>query len=621
MGKDGRPISIEDAFSLYDVDGNGFISPGEFRQAIKNAGLQMTDIEIEICMRHADANGDGKISLQEFKDAITPPDEKEQLPEGWKRLTTRDGKNNTYYFHAATGTSSWTVPDENTAPKVAKPKKKAKKKKPVSNLPPGWTECLTTDGTNTKYYFHAETKQSSWTLPGADAKAADAKAAAAAVPAEEEGLADGWAECEDEKGNTYFYHAETKKSSWTKPESKTGTTAAQPQSKTAEEKSVKFEADTGLPEGWTELKTQDGKNITYYFHAASGKSSWTKPGGAAAAAQPKPGDLAPGWREVRTTDGTNKVYYYNDKTGKSSWTKPKKVKLVPFAEDRVRAVFCKMDIDQDGHLEEHEIKNLVGKSGLSSSQQLVLTLHTDHDGDGDGQLSPDEFVAMFRKKWTEDQAQAIEWLGWFEAMVGSWGAKAKAWHTELPVKLFNLIDADDSGDITQAELIHLMEDSGIPDFKAIIADIKNGCDEDGDGKINLQEFTNMFEAKFKKDIHSAEATLLWFEGLTGEMANKKPRTAGPPWLARVVHWFNIVDINLDGILQTSEINELMRFSGVPIKEATDLFMEDIRPNADGEITMTEVTALFIRKFAEDEENGEGLLWWFEDMAAKMQMYS
>lgn len=62
--------SVDQAFHLLDRDTNGTLDKAEFTQAVKRLGLGLTPKQIEECVEQIDTNGDGLISLSEFKQAL-----------------------------------------------------------------------------------------------------------------------------------------------------------------------------------------------------------------------------------------------------------------------------------------------------------------------------------------------------------------------------------------------------------------------------------------------------------------------------------------------------------------------------------------------------------------------
>ena len=54
-------------FAEIDEDKSGFIEPAELQQAFAKLGKPKTQKEIKIAVETLDANGDGMISLDEFK--------------------------------------------------------------------------------------------------------------------------------------------------------------------------------------------------------------------------------------------------------------------------------------------------------------------------------------------------------------------------------------------------------------------------------------------------------------------------------------------------------------------------------------------------------------------------
>lgn len=57
-------LNMEEAFKVFDKDGNGFISEAELRNVMVNLGEKLTDEEVENMIREADVDGDGQINYQ-----------------------------------------------------------------------------------------------------------------------------------------------------------------------------------------------------------------------------------------------------------------------------------------------------------------------------------------------------------------------------------------------------------------------------------------------------------------------------------------------------------------------------------------------------------------------------
>ncbi|KAI8988919.1 calmodulin [Pilobolus umbonatus] len=57
---------IEEAFKVFDKDGNGHISAAELRHVMTSLGEKLTEEEVDEMIREADVDGDGQIDYQEF---------------------------------------------------------------------------------------------------------------------------------------------------------------------------------------------------------------------------------------------------------------------------------------------------------------------------------------------------------------------------------------------------------------------------------------------------------------------------------------------------------------------------------------------------------------------------
>jgi mRNA-degrading endonuclease HigB of HigAB toxin-antitoxin module len=150
-------------------------------------------------------------------------------------------------------------------------------------------------------------------------------------------LLEGWIEKTTADGKPYYYHAETKKTQWNKPENikKESSKVEEDKKKDEDEEDNKKdkneaykkedENDDSLPQGWVEKTTNDGKK--YYYHAETKKTQWNKPENIkkeSSKDDENDDSLPEGWVEKTTNDG--RKYYYHTETKKAQWNKPEKEK-------------------------------------------------------------------------------------------------------------------------------------------------------------------------------------------------------------------------------------------------------------------------------------------------------
>ena len=56
----------QEAFSIFDKDGNGFLDAVEMKRVLNKIGEELTDVEIEDQLRHYDIDGDFQMMASEF---------------------------------------------------------------------------------------------------------------------------------------------------------------------------------------------------------------------------------------------------------------------------------------------------------------------------------------------------------------------------------------------------------------------------------------------------------------------------------------------------------------------------------------------------------------------------
>ncbi|KAK9315713.1 hypothetical protein V1522DRAFT_409271 [Lipomyces starkeyi] len=57
---------IKEAFRVFDRDNNGYISATELRHVMTSIGERLTDEEVDLMIKEADTNNDGRIDYNEF---------------------------------------------------------------------------------------------------------------------------------------------------------------------------------------------------------------------------------------------------------------------------------------------------------------------------------------------------------------------------------------------------------------------------------------------------------------------------------------------------------------------------------------------------------------------------
>jgi calmodulin len=58
---------MAEAFAVFDVDKDGFITKGELRQIMNRLGENLTDEQLDAMIKEADKDGDGKVNAEEFR--------------------------------------------------------------------------------------------------------------------------------------------------------------------------------------------------------------------------------------------------------------------------------------------------------------------------------------------------------------------------------------------------------------------------------------------------------------------------------------------------------------------------------------------------------------------------
>merc|ERR1719474_1558216 len=210
--------------------------------------------------------------------------------------------------------------------------------------------------------------------------------------------------------------------------------------------------------------------------------------------------------------------------------------------DEVKVAFKKFDINNDGHLDRNEFKQLVASCN-GGSDQAADALFKQGDSDGDGKLDYQELIKLLYPA----SAQALEKLH-------------KNFSNLNEVKAaFKRFDADGDGHVSKQELQQVMKGFSAGEVDSIFA----LGDKDQSGGIDIQEFISLM-------LPSAPATIAKLSQNFRSVANVKES-------------FKKFDANGDGQISRNELKNAMKLSDADLD--TVFALGDL--DGDGEISMGE----------------------------------
>ncbi|KAL1365874.1 hypothetical protein HN51_013827 [Arachis hypogaea] len=130
-------------------------------------------------------------------------------------------------------------------------------------------------------------------------------------------------------------------------------------------------------------------------------------------------------------------------------------------------VFHKFDVNGDGKIDASELGAIMGSLGQKATEQELINMLREVDGDGDGYISLQEFIELNTKGVDSDEV------------------------LENLKEAFSVFDIDGNGSITAEELNTVMRSLGEECTLAECRRMISGVDSDGDGMIDFEEFRVM----------------------------------------------------------------------------------------------------------------------------------
>jgi calcium-binding protein CML len=133
----------------------------------------------------------------------------------------------------------------------------------------------------------------------------------------------------------------------------------------------------------------------------------------------------------------------------------------------IKEAFELFDTDGSGTIDAKELNVAMRALGFEMTEEQITQMIADVDKDGSGAIDFDEFVHMMTAKIGErDTKEELQ-------------------------KAFHIIDQDNNGKISIADIKHIAKELGENFTDKEIQDMIEEADRDRDGEVNLEEFIRM----------------------------------------------------------------------------------------------------------------------------------
>ncbi|KAG2199127.1 hypothetical protein INT46_000872 [Mucor plumbeus] len=135
--------------------------------------------------------------------------------------------------------------------------------------------------------------------------------------------------------------------------------------------------------------------------------------------------------------------------------------------EETREAFLLFDKDNNGTIDTSELDAVMRSLNMSPTDTELKDMVNEVDGNGNGSIEYEEFVAMLSRKHRGSETQ------------------------EESKETFRVFDRDGNGYISESELRHIMASVGEKLTENELSVMLREADVDGDGQINCKEFVKM----------------------------------------------------------------------------------------------------------------------------------
>jgi Ca2+-binding EF-hand superfamily protein len=173
----------------------------------------------------------------------------------------------------------------------------------------------------------------------------------------------------------------------------------------------------------------------------------------------------------------------------------------------LRGLFKKYDGDQDGELSKKEFKKLAKGIGLQTKGSELTSMFRSMDVDNSGTIDYGEF-----RDWYQNHTDGSILKGRIKGAVGN--DKKSLKKAGLIRTMFTRIDSNGSGEVEMEEMLQLSLDLGLDIVMRDMELIFQEMDLDGNGTIDLDEFTEWYQGKGGKGDQLRKRLQGWMKQLS-----------------------------------------------------------------------------------------------------------
>lgn len=245
----------------------------------------------------------------------------------------------------------------------------------------------------------------------------------------------------------------------------------------------------------------------------------------------------------------------------------------------LKVAFSMVDKDGDGKITQRELMAVLSRLGFKSDDATVKKLISKYDTDGNGTLEFDEFHDMMKSKSEEGETR--------------WERTKKTQTPPDTWKAFKVFDRNSDGYISKTELYQTMKELGVKLSMEDLDEMMKEADINQDGRIDYAEFSKLMTGAFES--FAKQAAQLHEQKSIYEAVIQKKLTDADLKAA-----FDSVDQEKTGVINASQLENIIRSFGLSISSAQAEVMAKKYGSGNGTVGFSEFLMMVSRSQSRQE---------------------